>query len=106
MLKTTILSWMLTANKVPSTKMLAANGTGNVKGGEGSKHVKLKTRRSENQKLAKFQKLSKSEKSKKPSKSRNLHNFDAIKAGPSFLTPETRITFNYLWLAFTKGPIL
>ena len=29
-----------------------------------------------------------------------------MEAGPSFLTPKTRIAFNHLWLAFTKAPIL
>ena len=40
------------------------------------------------------------------SKSRNLPNFDTIKNGPNFLTPDARMTFNYLWLAFTKALIL
>ena len=60
--------------------------------------------------MAKSQKLSKSgksegEKSRKLSKSRNSPNFDVTKAGPNFLTPATRIAFNYLWLVFTKAPI-
>ena len=29
-----------------------------------------------------------------------------MKAGPKFLTPNARIVFNYLWLAFIKAPIL
>ena len=44
-------------------------------------------------------------KSKKPSKNRNSLNFNVKKASLSFLTPETRRTFNCLWLAFTKAPI-
>ena len=45
-------------------------------------------------------------KSKKLSKSGNLPNFDAKKAGPSFLTPKPKAAFNRLRLAFTKAPIL
>ena len=55
-------------------------------------------------KLSKFQKPAKS--GKKSSKSENLPNFDVKDNGPSFLTPKARITFNYLWLAFTKALIL
>ena len=60
------------------------------------------------QKLVKSQKSSKSksEKSKKLSKNENSSNFDALEAGPSFLTPKARATFNCLQLAFTKAPIL
>ena len=49
---------------------------------------------------------SKGKKSKKPSKRRNSPNFDITKAESSFLTPDTKIAFNRLWLAFTKTPIL
>ena len=45
-------------------------------------------------------------KSKKLSKNGNSPNFDAKKAGPSFLTPEARAAFNRLRLAFTEAPIL
>ena len=38
-------------------------------------------------------------------KSRNLSNFDAIKAGPSFLTLNAKTTLNHSWLAFIKIPI-
>ena len=60
-------------------------------GGDDVDHAK-KSRKSKGEKLAKFWKSSKSEKfksekSKKPSKSGNLSKFDAIEAGPSFLTP-------------------
>ena len=65
---------------------------------------------SKTRKLFKSQKLSKSQKSaksrKKLSKSGNLHHFDAKKNGPSFLTPDIRMAFNYLWLTFTKALIL
>ena len=62
------------------------------------------------QNLAKSRKLSKSEKSKSEKskkwlKSRNLSNFSAKKAGPNFLTPDVKTTFNRLWLAFTKALI-
>ena len=64
---------------------------------------------SKSQKLSKTRKLSKSQKSakseKKLSKNGNLFNFDAKENGPSFLTPNTRTAFNYLWLAFTKALI-
>ena len=55
-------------------------------------------------KLSKSQKLAKLE--KKLSKSRNLPNFDIEENGPSFLTPDARMAFNYLRLAFTKALIL
>ena len=45
-------------------------------------------------------------KSKKPSKSGNSPNFDAKKAGLSFLISKARSAFNRLWLAFTEAPIL
>ena len=71
--------------------------------------------------IKKSRKLSKSRKSKSEImfKSRNLAklkkkllkiensiNFDATKAGPKFLTPNARITFNRLWLAFIEALIL
>ena len=110
MLKTTISSKMLTANKMLGARMLAANKVVDIEDGDGSKYVKSKTGRSESQNLAKFRKLSKSEKSKgkkskKLSKSRNSSNFDATEARPSFLTLGARETFNCLWLAFTKALI-
>ena len=37
---------------------------------------------------------------KKLSKSGNLTNFDIIKAKPKFLSPNTKTTFNRLWLTF------
>ena len=107
-LKTTILSQMLSANEVLDARVLAADKVDDV-GGSGDrlsdrlKRVEPKTRRSESQKSSKSQKLAKS---KKLSKSGNLPNFDVENSGPSFLTPKARITFNCLWLAFTKAPIL
>ena len=84
------------------------NGNGKIIGfGVSSDDEELakKSGKLKGQNLAKSQK-SKGEKSKKPSKSRNLPNFNNIKAGPSFLTPDARETFNHLWLAFTKALIL
>ena len=69
----------------------------------------------------KSRKLSKSgkSKSKKTSKSRNLAksdkkslkcgnstNFDTMEDGPKILTPNTKIAFNRLWLAFIEALIL
>ena len=68
------------------------------KSGKSSKGLKLS--KSGNLKAKKLTK------SKKPLKSGNSPNFDAKKVGPSFLTLEARVTFNRLWLAFTKAPIL
>ena len=60
-------------------------------------------------KLSKTRKLSKSQKSAKSkkvlSKSRNLSNFDAKKNESSFLTLNTRMVLNCLWLVFTKALI-
>ena len=107
MLKTTVLSQMLVANDV-----LIVNEVDGVEGGDEliEKGRKLlKTRKlSKSLKLSKSgnSKGKKSAKSKKPSKSRNLSNFNAKEAGPSFLTPKARTPFNRLWLAFIKAPIL
>ena len=103
---------MLVANEMLGAKVLAANEVGDMWGGEGlsdgSKREEPKIGRSEGQKLAKSRKSSKSksEKSKKPPKSGNSHNFDAMEAGSSFLTPKARAAFNHLRLAFIKAPIL
>ena len=103
---------MLSANKVlAADKMLAADKIGGIKSGNEiiEKLVKSKTGKlSKSQKLSKLRK-SKSEKlakSKKPSKYGNSPKFVAKKAGLSFLTSDTKTTFNYLWLAFTKALIL
>ena len=73
---------------------------GDCEGGDsidgGGVKIAKKSRKSKSQKLAK---------SKKPSKSGNSPNFDAKKAGPSFLTPGAREVFNHLRLAFTETPI-
>ena len=42
----------------------------------------------------------------KPLKSGNSLNFNAMEAGPSFLTPKARAVFNCLQLVFTKASIL
>ena len=82
-----------------------SNGNGKIGrfGGDGVEYVK-KPEKSKGEKLAKSQKLSKSkgEKSKKLSKSGNLPNFDTTEAGSSFLTPNAKTIFKYLWLAFIK----
>ena len=66
--------------------------------GKSLKSLKLsKSRNSKSKKLAK---------SKKPSKSGNSPNFDAKKAGSSFLTPKAKAAFNHLHLTFIDAPIL
>ena len=62
-----------------------------------------KSRKSKTQKLSKSQKLSKLR--KKSLKSGNSINFGIKKIGPSFLIPNARKIFNYLWLAFTNASI-
>ena len=101
MLQTTVLSQVLVANEV-----LAADKVCGVK--DGDELIKKCRKLPKTRKLSKLgnSKGKKSAKSKKPSKSVNLTNFDAMEAGPSLLTPKTRATFNRLWLAFTKAPIL
>ena len=115
MLKTTISSQVLAANEVLSARMFAANEVGDVgdsdRLSDGLKYVESKTKRSESQELAKSQKLFKSSKfkgkiSKKLSKIENSPTFDAKDSGSSFLTPEARLAFNCLPLAFTKALIL
>ena len=49
-------SQMLATSKVFYTKVLATNEVGDVKGVDRSKHMKLKTKKSESQKLANSQK--------------------------------------------------
>ena len=83
--------------------------------GNGVKHVKKSGKMSESRKLSKSRK-SKSEKTfksqnlaksrKKSSKIGNSTHFDVTEVGPKFLTPNTRIAFNRLRLAFTEVPIL
>ena len=57
-----------------------------------------------NKKMLKSQNLAKS--GKKLSKSENSTNCDTTKAEPKFLTPNNKIAFNCLWLAFIEAPIL
>ena len=72
--------------------------------GKTSKSRKLsKSGKSKSEKMSKSQNLAKG---KKLSKSRNLTNFDTTEVRPKFLTPNTRIAFNRLRLAFTEAPIL
>ena len=67
----------------------------------------LNLSKSENSKSVKLSKPQKSAKSrKKLLKSGNSHNFNAKKAGLSFLTFGARETFNCLWLMFIKVLIL
>ena len=63
-----------------------------------------KLRKSKSKKISKSQNLAKSKKIL--SKSGNLTNFDATRAGPKFLTLNTRIAFNCLWLIFIEASIL
>ena len=101
MLKTTVSSQVLVANKV-----LDANEFGRIEGDNESieKCGKLsKTRKLSKSRNLKGKKLAKS---KKLSKSGNLPNFDITEASPSFLTPKARATFNHIRLAFIKAPIL
>ena len=58
-----------------------------------------KSKKSKSKKTSKSWNLAKSE--KKLLKSENLTNFGAIKARLKILTPDTKTTFNYLWLVFT-----
>ena len=82
--------------------MLATNEVSNIKSGD--ELIKKYGKLSKIGKLSKSQKLAKSR--KKLLKNKNLPNLNAKKNGPSLLTPDTRIVFNHLWLAFTKAPIL
>ena len=63
-----------------------------------------KSGKQKSQKTFKSQNLAKS--GKKLSKSKNSTNFNATEDGPKFLTPDVRIAFNCLQLAFTEAPIL
>ena len=85
-----------------TNEVLAANKVDGVKGG--NKLIEKCRKLSKTRKLSKCQKLAKS--GKKLLKSGNLSNFNAKKNGLSFLTLNGKITFNHLWLAFTKASIL
>ena len=91
----TISSQMLAADEV-----LIADKVGGVE--DGGKSIEKYGKSSKSRKL----KDKKSAKSKNPSKRENSPNFDATKAGPSFLTLEARVTFSRLRLTFTEAPIL
>ena len=69
------------------------------KSGKLSKSGKLK-----GEKTSKSWNLAKS--GKKLSKNGNSTNFDATEDGPKFLTPNARVAFNRLRLAFTEASIL
>ena len=101
MLKTTISSQVLVANEV-----LITDEVGGIEGGNELIEKCGKSSKTGKSSKAGNSKGKKSAKSKKPSKSGNSPNFDATKAGPSFLTPKARAAFNRLRLAFTKAPIL
>ena len=66
----------------------------------GVEHAK-KSGKSKSKKTSKSWNLAKLK--KKLSKSGNSTNFNTIKAGPKFLTPNARIAFNCLRLAFTEA---
>ena len=83
--------------------------------GNGMKYAKKSGKLFKSENLFKLEQL-KSEKlfkswklaklGKKSLKSGNLSNFDAKKNKSSFLTSDARMTFNHLWLVFTKTLIL
>ena len=54
MVKTIMSLLILIANEILGPRVLAANKVGDVEGGKELQCVKLKTRRSESQKLSKF----------------------------------------------------
>ena len=108
------LIWMLKTLLLPERlifdKLEVGDGEDGVNVSGDNVKLANKSRKLKSQKLAKFQKLFKSrkwkdEKLKKPSKSKNLPNFNIIKAGLSFLTPDARISFNHLRLAFNNTQI-
>ena len=107
MLKTTGSPDKPTSSKTDASRPASGRNDGNGKvdefDGDGMEHAK-KSRISKSQKTSKSRKSAKS--GKNSSKSGNSPNFGATEAGPSFLTPEARSTFNRLRLAFTKAPIL
>ena len=76
-------------------------GDGEVEGfdiGSSMKYAK------KSEKMSKSLNLVKS--GKKLSKSGNSTNFDITEAGPRFLIPDAKTSFNRLRLAFTEAPIL
>ena len=73
------------------------------------KFIKLKIKKLSKSRNLKGEKLFKSQNlaklRKKLSNNGNLPNFNIIKIELNFLIFDTRIAFNYLWLAFIKIPI-
>ena len=69
---------------------------------------KLAKKSEKSRNLSKFHKLKskKLAKSKKPSKSWNSSKFNVEETGLSFLTPNTKMVFNCLYLAFIEALIL
>ena len=106
MLKTTMSLHVLAANKVLVSRVVAADEIGNAgvgdRSNEGLKHLEPKPEKLAKSRNSKGKKLAKS---KKLSKSGNSPNFGVTEPGPSFLTPEARLAYNRLWLAFTKALI-
>ena len=90
MLKIAALAERLISNRLEVSKDEGGNGVG----GDDVEFAR-KSGKSKDQKLAKSQK-SKGEKLKKLLKIGNSPNFDTIKAGPSFLTPNAKTIFNHL----------
>ena len=125
MLKTTILPNKPALSRNHSNRSASNRNNNNwsaSKKNEGNNKVnRFNNGRNDIEHAKKLRKLSKSGKSKSEktfifwtlaksgknlSKSGNSTNFNAIKAGQKFLTLDTRISFNCLWLAFTKALIL
>ena len=119
MLKTIKSSHKLASSRINSSKLASSrnddnrsvfgknDGNGKVDGfgisGNDIEYAK-KSGKLKDKKSSKSQKSAKSRKNL--SKSGSLPNFGAMDAGPSFLTPEARATFNCLQLAFTEASIL
>ena len=94
-----MLKTIISLEKSTPNQLKISNGEVNRFGvGDSVKHAK------KSEKTFKSRNLAKS--GKKLSKSGNSTNFDAMEARPKFLTPNAKITFNYLRLAFIKVPIL
>ena len=96
------------------TERLTSERVGNGEGGDNvhgsGVEIAKKSSKSKGQKTSKPQKSAKSRKlsklGKNWSKSGNSPNSGTTETEPSFLTPEARLAFNRLRLAFTKAPIL
>ena len=97
---------MPTTSEAFVARVLAANKAGRIEGGDKSIEKSGKLLKTGKSSKSGNLKGKKSSKSKKPLKNKNLPNFSAKKAGPSFLTPKARAALNCLRLAFTEAPIL